>query len=63
MDNEGHILDSSNYGIEYVDVFYNGITIVSKQKYEGTSIACARISALIADAAVYKKHNLNVPRF
>ena len=63
MDNEGHRLDSSNYGIEYVDVFYNGITIVSKQKYEGTSIACARISALIADAAVYKKHKLNVPRF
>lgn len=63
LDNEGQILDSSNYGIEYVDVFYNGIAIVSKEKYEGTSIACVRISALIANDAVYKKHNLNAPRF
>lgn len=54
LDNDGKILDSSNYGSEYIDMFYNGITICEEQRYEGTSIASARVAALIAG----KKENV-----
>ena len=49
LDDKGKILDSSNYGDEYVNIFYNGIATFEKQRYEGTSIACARITALLAN--------------
>lgn len=48
LDNDGRILDSSNYGSEYIDIFYNGIATYENQRYEGTSIACARVAALVA---------------
>lgn len=42
------LIDCSNYGDKYVDVYCNGVIAFDGEMYEGTSIACARESAVCA---------------
>ena len=46
-DEEGNLLETSNYGSNIVDITMNGIIEYEGERAEGTSIAAAKVSAIV----------------